>query len=150
MWTLENIACGTLPSVPPLYRTEAALVSDLLDQLSRTGAALRTEFDYTRGRSDVVALTEGGELFAIEAKLTRWRDALHQAYRNRCFAHRSYVALPPTTAALAGQYTCEFVDRGVGILSVSPGRIDLILDCEAAPPLQQWLTDVALRLLKAS
>jgi hypothetical protein len=45
------------------------------------------EFDYSRGRTDVVALRDGEHVIAFEAKLKDWRTALHQAYRNTCFAH---------------------------------------------------------------
>lgn len=138
---------GTLTHV---YLTEAALVSDLLEHLAREGTRAYTEFDYTRGRTDIVALGECGELFAIEAKLTRWREALHQAYRNRCFAHRSYVALPPAAAAIAGQYVSEFSDRRVGLFSVSPTSVTVILECEPEPPVQPWLTNVALDVFRTS
>jgi hypothetical protein len=134
----------------PVYKSEAALVADLVEHLAKTAAAVDSEFDYTRGRTDVVALQSAGELHAIEAKLTRWRDALHQAYRNKCFAHRSYVALPPATAALAVQYASEFTDRAVGILVVTKDGIEVLLEVEPAPPVQAWLTDVAVASLRAS
>ena len=46
------------------------------------------EFDYSRGRTDIVAVASPDTLIAIEAKLKDWKYALHQAYRNTCFAHR--------------------------------------------------------------
>jgi hypothetical protein len=136
------------PLQEPLYRTEAALVRDLLQHLDDGGATARAEFDYTSGRSDVVLLGDGDEVLAIEAKLTRWREALHQAYRNRCFAHRSYVALPPEVAARAGRYASEFALRRVGIYAVSPHGLTLILECEHEAPVLPWLTATALTLLR--
>ena len=37
-------------------------------------------------------------LMAFEAKLKDWRYGLDQAYRNTCFAHKSYVVVPEATA----------------------------------------------------
>ena len=47
------------------------------------------EFFDSRGRTDVVAVDQDETLIAFEAKLTDWKTALHQAYRNTCFAHTS-------------------------------------------------------------
>jgi hypothetical protein len=49
----------------------------------------------------VVALTSAGRVLAFEAKLKDWREALHQAYRNSCFANGTYVVLPKSAAELA-------------------------------------------------
>ena len=70
------------------YRSESALVQDFVRFLSSRDEAewdathVSREFDYTRGRTDVIALNAAGQVLAFEAKLARWRDALHQAYRN--------------------------------------------------------------------
>jgi hypothetical protein len=75
--------------------------------------SLAREFDYLRGRPDVVALTSDGELLVFEAKLERWKVALHQAYRNTTFSHRSYVLLPARAAKRAVRFSAEFARRGV-------------------------------------
>ena len=98
------------------------------------------EFDYVGGWVDVLALGDAGELVAFEAKLTRWRDALHQAYRTRCFAHRSYVVLPEHVARVAVRHEHDFARRRVGLCSMSRERgIELLLDCESGVPLQPWV-----------
>lgn len=103
------------------------------------------EFDYIGGYTDVLALCPAGLLVAFEAKLARWRDALHQAYRTRCFANRSYVVLPDAIARVAVQHQGEFSRRRVGLCSVSPERgIEVLLDAEVAAPLQPWVTARAL------
>lgn len=105
------------------------------------GLRLVFEFDYSAGRPDVIALCGNGEVLAFEAKLYRWRDALHQAYRNRCFANRSYVVLPSAAACHAVQYEQEFRRRRVGLCSVSAkGGIEVLLETELLTPLQPWLT----------
>ena len=132
-----------------MYNREQALVDDLVHHLagpltSPWGELMTTtEFFYGRGRTDVVALTANGEVLAFEAKLTKWRDALHQAYRNRCFAHRSYVVLPDIKAHHAARYVDEFTRRSVGICYVSEGQIMIALDAESDLPLQAWLSEDA-------
>src|SRR5260370_10595987 len=66
------------------YRTESELVADLMQHLGKDGFAIGSEFNYSRGKTDVVVLDGGtGEVSAIEAKLTRRRVALHPATHQR-------------------------------------------------------------------
>lgn len=107
------------------------------------------EFDYTGGWTDVLALCPAGQLVAFEAKLSRWRDALHQAYRTKCFANRSYVVLPDAPARVALRHRSEFSRRRVGLCSVSPERgIEVLLESEASAPLQPWVATRALTELQ--
>lgn len=106
------------------------------------------EFDYIGGRADVLALEQPGELVAFEAKLSKWRDALHQAYRTQCFAHRSYVVLPDDTAKLAVQYEYEFRRRRVGLCAVSKKNgLRVLLDVAGGTPLQPWVAEKAIETL---
>lgn len=133
-----------------MYEYEVELVQDLVRCLATRrsvwGRVVTTqEFDFNSGRTDVLALDRFGELVAFEAKLTRWRDALHQAYRNQAFAHRCYVVLPPTAARLAGSHAREFERRGVGLCSViSPTCVDVIVPAKRELPLQPWLSEIAV------
>jgi hypothetical protein len=103
------------------------------------------EFDYVGGHADVLALCPAGQLVAFEAKLARWRDALHQAYRTRCFANRSYVVLPAAAARVAVQHETEFNRRRVGLCSVSRDRgIEVLLDAVPSTPLQPWVATRAM------
>lgn len=91
------------------FDTEQELVDRLLVLLEtdapRWGPVrVASEVFYSRGRTDAVALGDGDILIAFEAKLTDWKTALQQAYRNTCFAHTSYVVLPKAAALRAGQY----------------------------------------------
>lgn len=125
------------------YRVEADMIDDLWsglgDALASVGR-MAVEFDYQRGRADLVAVVADGAILAVEAKLSLWREALHQAYRNKCFAHFSYVALPPSVARKALKYEHEFRDREVGILSVAPGRIEVELPASWSEPVEPWLS----------
>lgn len=74
------------------------------------------------------------DTLAIEAKVSKWRDALQQAVRNRLFTHRSYVALPKPLAERVA--TEEAFGRyGVGLISVtSSGNIELLTESDYNHP----------------
>ena len=128
----------------PMFATEESLVTSFVGHLKSNESIwgeiqVGTEFNYQRGRTDVVAYW-GDTMLAFEAKLTDWRTALHQAYRNRCFAHRSYVLLPKVVALRAHEYAAEFEQRQVGLCYID--GIDEIVVLQEAPhakPLQEWL-----------
>jgi hypothetical protein len=129
-----------------MYSREEILVQDFLKCLpvspfSKEGPIkFVTEFDYRRGRTDVIALNSDGEIIAFEAKLERWREALHQAYRNTCFAHYSYVILPEDTAKLAHKYYKEFSKRSVGLCYLSSGELIIAHRANRTDPFQEWLS----------
>lgn len=101
------------------------------------------EFYYLRGRTDVVAITADGAVLAFEAKLLNWKEAMHQAYRNTCFAHESYVVLPCNVAQRAIRWDAEFTRRGVGVCTVESGVLKIVHPARKAPPLQNWLSQRA-------
>ncbi len=126
------------------YQSEQDLVDHFLaviaaDQTPWGPLELVPEFFYHRGRVDVVGVSPIGTVFAFEAKLTRWREALQQAYRNTCFAHKSYIVLPMETARLAQQYSAEFDRRGVGLCSLIDNNLVVVHDSPLNDPIQPWL-----------
>ncbi len=127
-----------------LYNSEQTLVEDFLTSLA-VGSPWGTvstgsEFFYQRGKTDVIAVDEDGLVIAFEAKLTKWREALQQAYRNKCFAHRSYVVLPKATALLAYRHAAAFNRRRVGICYVEEQAVIILQDASEEFPLQPWLS----------
>ena len=127
---------------------EQDLVSTLLGQIQAPTspwdiASVGTEFDYRRGRADVVAVSHGGTVVAFEAKMNRWKIALWQAYRNTCFAHRSYVDLPSERAHAAHRCRAEFERLGIGLCSVEDGGVVILVESNAFAPIQPWLTEQA-------
>jgi hypothetical protein len=66
---------------------------------------------------------ENPEVIAIEAKLTRWKEALEQAAWHRQYVDRSYVLLPIQHAGVAIASTPTFVASGVGLLVAEADRI---------------------------
>jgi hypothetical protein len=132
------------------YASEAHLVRAFIDAILRLRespfdtATIGEEFDYRSGRADVITVTWDGEVVAFEAKLSRWRAALHQAYRNTCFAHHSYVLLPWNVAARAATFQGEFDQRGVGICSLRNGALVKLVEAPRHEPLLPWLADKAV------
>ena len=132
-----------------LYHSEDAFVKEFCSLLACSSnpwgkVDVLREFNYVRGRTDVIAIDENDNVFAFELKLTKWSEAIHQAYRNTCFAHGSYVILPEDTAGLARKYFSEFRARSVGLCSIKNGNIQIILPAVLQKPIQPWLTGVAV------
>ena len=133
------------------FASERALVDSFVQHLQRVDTPwgpldVALEFFYQRGRTDVVACTSEGDVVAFEAKLTRWRQALQQAYRNTCFAHRSYVLLPRAAARIACHHETEFTRRRVGLCYLAKNQIVVAFHPPRAEPVQSWLSAEAARL----
>ncbi len=143
-----------MPTVPE-FALERDLVASFVSLLSTFEGAMfeepsyALEFDYQRGRTDVVALAMDGTVVAFEAKLRDWREALHQAYRNRCFADLSYVILPMRVAERAARYEEVFSDRGVGLCCITPDGIRVLLPALHSVPLQAALKQCAVEFVSA-
>ncbi len=132
-----------------LFRYEKLLVDDFCALLEAHatpwGRVVHTrEFEYGRGRTDVIGVDDSGKVIAFEMKLRDWGKAMHQAYRNTCFAHRSYVVLPERAAELANQKAAEFIRRTVGICCVRDHAIVEKLAAKRNDPIQPWLTKCAV------
>lgn len=84
--------------------------------------------------AQILLMTLDNEIIAFEAKLEKWREALHQAYRNSCFAHYSYIVVPEIVAEKAIQYEIEFAQRSVGVCDLSNGRIVIARHADRSIP----------------
>lgn len=102
------------------------------------------EFDYASGRTDMLGLGQQDEIHAFETKLSKWREALHQARRNACFAHYCYVALPSKAANVALKFEREFIQHGIGLIVLGMRQATLAIQPRRNDPLLPWLTEVAL------
>lgn len=135
------------------FRSERELVDVLLDFLSSGTSPwplsrTKTEFEYTNGRTDVIGLMGVDTVIALEAKLTKWREALQQAYRNTCFAHQSLVVLPWKVAQRASAYRQEFERRRVGLCGVGPEGVVVLIEPCGVEPILPTLTSKALANLE--
>lgn len=136
-----------------MYPDEKTLVVEFIDFLESNvspwgDVQLGTEFNYQRGRTDIVAVSSDGKVIAIEAKLSKWKIALQQAYRNLCFADLSYVLLPEEVIKNALKYNSEFDIRGVGLCCLTKEGISIVHDADDSLPLQPWLRERALEYVK--
>ncbi len=127
------------------FANEQTLVTLFLSRLNAARSPwgtvqVATEFYYQRGRTDIIAYTADESVIAVEAKLADWRTALQQAFRNRCFAHRSYILLPKTAALRAHCYAGEFDRRQVGICYLEGGDIVVLHPSIKSEPLEPWLS----------
>jgi len=135
--------------VKGMYKFESDLVKDF--QTVIFGApntfaviAVASEFNYVEGKVDLIAKNSNGDLVAFEAKLSRWRNALNQAYRNSSFAHYSYVVLPETTLENAVSRINEFERRGVGLCFLGSSGLRVEIPATKKNPIQPWLTSIAM------
>jgi hypothetical protein len=130
------------------FSDEAELVRHLVHQLkANVGPWGRlqtlTEWDYRSGITDILARTSRNELIAFEAKLTDWRRALFQAYRNTAFALRAYVVLPEPAALRAQSHIQLFKMYGVGLCSCSLDDFSVRIEAQESEPLMAWLSSRA-------
>jgi hypothetical protein len=137
------------------YKLEENLVDEFVNLLggNRTPwgkVSFSREFDYARGRTDVVAVADGDTLIAVEAKLKDWKYALHQAYRNTCFAHQSFVLLPKKVALAAAAFRAEFERRGVGLCYIDCTALVVIYNAPVSIPLEPWLALKAISHVRQS
>jgi len=135
-----------------IFQSESKMVDRVIELLASGASPWKasntaTEFDYCNGRTDVIALLKCNSILALEAKLTRWRDALHQAYRNSCFAHQSLVVLPWAVAEVACAHRDEFQRRGVGLCGVKDDQVVIMILPSAVEPLLPHVTTRAMAAL---
>ena len=137
----------------PMFQFENQLVRELeglliSDENPFAQLALAFEFNYVEGRVDVVASNGDGDLFSFEAKLNRWKTAIHQAYRNTSFSHYSYVVLPADAAKHAVKRRHEFERRGVGLCAVDKNGLTIHIEASRKRPLRPWLTNNAIEYIR--
>lgn len=129
---------------PPAFETEALLVEEFVSCLE-TGRTifgrvqLTTEWDHRSGFVDVLARDAGGRLIAFEAKLTDWRRAYHQAYRNTAYADRAYILLPDGAARRALRHRTEFEMRGIGLCAMQADGVEVLIEATDQDALVKWL-----------
>lgn len=70
------------------------------------------------------------KIVAIEAKLTRWKDALQQSIEYRRYADEAFVLLPKAHADNAIIATDNFKKEGVGLLTFDESSIKLVVNAE--------------------
>jgi hypothetical protein len=89
-------------------------------------------------------------IIAVEAKVSKWQEAVNQANRNRIFAHHSFIALPEKSAIRVQNHSV-FHQFGIGILGVSEqGSVRLIRSAEHnTPKVWAYYYQIALQISKS-
>jgi hypothetical protein len=88
------------------------------------------------------------EVVTIEAKVSKWRDAVSQAARNRAFAHRSFVALPESQARLASR-DARVALLGIGVISIGGRQARLVRRSRRSQPrVWRYYFELALASLR--
>ena len=142
-------------SIEGVFATEADMVEQFVTLLREGGSPwgdLRTttEWDYRNGITDVLARTADGQLVAFEAKLSDWRRASHQAYRNTTFAKRVYVVMPSAAAERIRANEQVFSRYGIGLCSLNAVRIEILIEAPETEPLSPWLYERAQSFFDAA
>jgi hypothetical protein len=130
------------------FPTEAALVNQFVEILG-TGRSywrnvqIATEWKHRVGFADVLVRTTGGRLVAFEAKLSDWRRAFHQAYRNTSYANHVYVLLPACAVHRALLAREEFEFRGIGLCSLQNEKLKVHIKATEQDALLTWIRQQA-------
>lgn len=75
-------------------------------------------------------LPTGVHVVAVEAKLTRWRDALGQARDYLRFANEAYIAMPSGIIGRNTTALTQCADSGVGVIAVDEVDARVVLRAE--------------------
>jgi len=115
---------------------EASLV-----RLQRLGLVSRDDRGAWRRESD--ERLDAVRLTAVEAKLTRWQEALAQALNTRLFVHRAFVLLDSRRVEIDDMVISTFRAQGVGLL-VRQGRGARVVvqGVHSTPTSHEWIVAV--------
>lgn len=115
-----------------LYRNYSKYLSSsdilrVINQLKRDGFIFSTRRNHYQSLNGWIPLYK--RIVAVELKLNRIKDVLLQAKSNTSFATESYAAFPLEVADRISKSNRirEFIDDGVGIISVTSNQCEMIL-----------------------
>jgi hypothetical protein len=123
---------------------ESDLAAPVRVWLERMGLTVHCEVPLASKRVDVVGMPESinndGLWIGVELKLTKWKDGLAQACANTIAFDHNYVALwhMATAPALAAREAFE--QAGVGLISVGPAEVEVLIPAAAKRRLGQLAT----------
>lgn len=105
------------------------------------------EFNYNNGKTDILGLSSEKKLYAFEAKLTKWKYAVNQAYRNTIFANYSYVVMPERLDMTVLKNIHFFEKRNVGLILVDHNSYRLVINAQRLESKRNWISDKANKLI---
>jgi hypothetical protein len=117
LWTSRGAT--TVDTASILLRMPPAATRRITAELREQGAII---VDGDRLRVDrATSVFAATRIVAIEAKISKWEEALLQAQRNAWFASHSYVLLP--SRALGRRAVAPASTAGIGVLVLDKDRI---------------------------
>jgi len=148
--TRDGVQSLTVLKTHSGFKTEADLVVGFVRCIESgttywRGSQVTREWVHPSGSTDVLIRTKSRKLIAFEAKLSDWRRAFHQAYRNASFAHHVYVLLPCERVTRPLLYRNEFELRGIGLCSLDEGRVRVHIAAAPQVRLVRWVREGAHR-----
>lgn len=142
----QSVSITTLRKKTPSLRKD--LVTFLIDnnfliaERNNTGvSSYRKGFNYQNGLQEVVA---------IEAKLKNWRRGLYQAYRYRCYADKSYLAVYTKAINAPLRHRQEFKKFNVGLIEVVNDNIKVHIEPQKEKHTNSFIKALAYENLLAS
>ena len=129
---------STVETVAAELFADSSSIQIRVSKLAKLGFV---DIDGRRVRPTEKRVTKDLRVIAIEAKLTRWREAIGQAASNSVFANESYIAMPSSVFHKSGAVLSACRSAGVGALAVEPDKsIIVVLDAPAHEPQSpEWL-----------
>jgi len=101
-------------------------IDSLLHDLERSGAIRRLPTGAVQLSQALAAVR--AEVIAVEAKLSRWRDALSQALGYGTFADKTIVAMPSNGIPYDPTARSAFSKAGVGLCGIArDGRVEWVI-----------------------
>lgn len=126
------------------FSTEANLVDSFVKTLQSgrsqyNSIQIATEWNHKSGMVDVLVRDTSRSLIAFEAKLSDWKRAFLQAYRNTAYANRTYVLLPMKTVHRALLAREEFEFRGIGLCAFDGKKIHTYIEAVEQDAILAWV-----------
>lgn len=129
-----------------VWRGPGAL-TDLVNPLLRAGLISFDPNELTlHSTQALLALVRGHRVCAVEAKLSRWKEAVDQAISYHSFANQVYVALPELLVLGRPEIAAACADARIGLLTVSQCGVTEQI---RAPLCVRWTEDWIWAVAKA-
>lgn len=106
------------------YLIEYLVKNEYLEQMSE---------DLFYRKKELEPLT--GDIIAVEAKLSDWKNGFYQALRYKYFANESYLAISKSKIKNVDKNLLK--SRGIGLIAVDTDEVNVILKSKKASPLNK-------------
>lgn len=126
---------ASAPGVAKELFAQQSRIELALQRVVKLGHARREDGEFIPTSTALMS----ARTIAIEAKLTRWRDAVDQAVRYKRFSNASFVALPSEVVdARRASFERDCVADEIGLIAVSRGKFSIEVP---APFVENWSAD---------